>query len=425
MKREKEQDMRVVGLDIHRSFAEAAMIDEGRVHQLGRIDLVRERVIAFAKRLGKTTDVVVEATGNTMAVVKLMAPHVRRMVIANPLQVRAIAHAKVKTDKIDAVILAKLHSAGFLPEVWQPDESTERLRRQVARRATIVQSRTRVKNRVQSVLHSNLILPYKGDLFSGKGRTWLAAQPLEDDERATINGWLAELDRLAVDLRQVDASLASVGLGDDRVRRLMTITGINVTVAVGLVAAIGDVTRFTSSEKLVSYFGLNPRVRQSGNGRAHYGRITKHGRSVARGFLVEAAWAAAATPGPLHAFFIRIKARRGQQVAVVATARKIAVLVWHLLTKGEDYAFGRPALHQAKLRQMEIKAGMLSKRGGNAPGRARDYNIKSLRDVERAFVAQAEGAYVRFVAAWNERPRAKKSVPKRPGCADAANEERQ
>ena len=275
--------MPVVGLDIHRSFAEAAMIDEGRVQQLGRVDLVRERVIAFAKRLGKTTDVVVEATGNTMAVVKLMAPHVRRMVIANPLQVRAIAHAKVKTDKIDAVILAKLHSAGFLPEVWQPDESTERLRRQVARRATIVQSRTRVKNRIQSVLHANLILPYKGDLFSGKGRTWLTAQPLEDDERTTINGWLAELDRLAVDLRQVDASLASVGLGDDRVRRLMTITGINVTVAVGLVAAIGDVTRFTSSEKLVSYFGLNPRVRQSGNGRAHYGRITKHGRSVARG----------------------------------------------------------------------------------------------------------------------------------------------
>jgi hypothetical protein len=146
---------------------------------------------------------------------------------------------------------------------------------------------------------------------------------------------------------------------------------------------------------------------------------------VARGFLVEAAWAAAATPGPLHAFFIRIKVRRGQQVAVVATARKIAVLVWHLLSKGEDYAFGRPALHQAKLRQMEIKAGMLSKRGGNAPGRARDYNIKSLRDVERAFVAQAEGAYVRFVAAWSERPKAKQSASKRPGCADAANEERQ
>jgi transposase len=165
--------MRVVGLDIHRSFAEAAMLDEGQVRQLGRIDLVRERVVAFAKRLGKQTEVVVEATGNTMSVVKLMAPHVKRMVIANPLQVRAIAHAKVKTDKIDAVVLAKLHAAGFLPEVWQPDDATERLRRQVARRATIVHSRTRVKNRIQSVLHANLILPYKGDLFSGKGRTWL------------------------------------------------------------------------------------------------------------------------------------------------------------------------------------------------------------------------------------------------------------
>jgi hypothetical protein len=102
-----------------------------------------------------------------VSVVKLMAPHVKRMVIANPLQVRAIAHAKVKTDKIDAVVLAKLHAAGFLPEVWQPDDATERLRRQVARRATIVHSRTRVKNRIQSVLHANLILPYKGDLFSG------------------------------------------------------------------------------------------------------------------------------------------------------------------------------------------------------------------------------------------------------------------
>ncbi len=138
--------MRVVGLDIHRSFAEAALIEAGRVRHLGRVDLVREKIVAFAKKLGIETEVVVEATGNTMAVVKLMAPHVKRVIIANPLQVRAIAHAKVKTDKIDAAVLAKLHAAGFLPEVWQPDEATERLRRQVARRAAVVQARTRLKN---------------------------------------------------------------------------------------------------------------------------------------------------------------------------------------------------------------------------------------------------------------------------------------
>ena len=283
--------MRVVGLDIHRSFADAALIEEGRMRHLGRVDLVREKVVAFAKKLGAETEVVVEATGNTMAVVKLMAPHVKRVVIANPLQVRAIAHAKVKTDKIDAVVLAKLHAAGFLPEVWQPDEATERLRRQVARRAAVVQARTRLKNRIHSVLHANLILPYRGDLFSAKGRSWLAAQPIEADERVAIDGWLAELDRLAEDLARVDVTLAKAGLGDARVRRLMTITGINLTIAVGLVSAIGDIGRFSSAEKLVSYFGLNPRVRQSGDGRAYHGRISKQGRSWHAGFWLR-------PPGP-------------------------------------------------------------------------------------------------------------------------------
>jgi|SoiMethySBSTD1v2_1073268.scaffolds.fasta_scaffold5310759_1 hypothetical protein len=90
------------------------MIEEGRVRHLGRVDLVREKVkvVAFAKKLGPETDVVIDATG-------------KARLIANPLQVRAIAHAKVKTDRIDAVVLAKLHAAGFLPEVWQPDDATE------------------------------------------------------------------------------------------------------------------------------------------------------------------------------------------------------------------------------------------------------------------------------------------------------------
>lgn len=410
--------MRVIGLDIHRDFAEAAEIADGRVRHLGRVDLVRDKIISFAKRLGHDAEVVIEATGNTLAVVKLMAPHVRRVVIANPLQVRAIAHAKVKTDRIDAVVLAKLHAAGFLPEVWQPDEETERLRRLVARRAVLVQARTRLKNRVHAVLSANLLPGYKGDVFSGRGRAWLAKQPLEADERQAIEVWLAELDRLGLDLARSDASLAKAGLDDDRVRRLMTISGINLTIAVGLIAAIGEVSRFSSPEKLVSYFGLNPRVRQSGDGPAYHGRISKLGRAHARGLLVEAAWAAAATPGPLRAFFLRIMARRGKPIAAVATARKMAVIIWHLLTNGEDYAFGRPALLQAKIRQMEIKAGLPAKRGGNAPGRARNYNIKALREQERALVAQAEMAYTRFVAAWSERP------PRPNRRAGAATQER-
>ena len=127
-------------------------------------------------------------------------------------------------------------------------------------------------------------------------------------------------------------------------------------------------------------------------------------------------------PGPLHAFFVRVKARRGQHVAAVATARKIAVLVWHLLTREEDYAFaGRRSTRRSCARWRSRPACLPS---GAATGRARDYSIKALRDAERAFVAQAEAAYGRFISAWSERPKAKRPAPKRPGYPDATTEER-
>ena len=397
--------MRVIGLDVHRSFAQVAELDDGMLRQRGRIDLVRDKVVAFAQTLRPDDEVVLEATGNTMAIVRLLKPHVGKVIIANPLQVRVIAEAKAKTDRIDAAALARLHAAGYLPEVWQPDEATERLRSLVSRRATIVQGMTRTKNRIHAVLHANLIPPFSGKLFMAPGRKWLAEQPLAEHERAAVNCWLVELDAMERELTTAEAAIASACLGDDRVRRLMTIAGINMTVAAGVLSAIGDIARFASAEKLVSYLGLDPRVRQSGDRAAQHGRISKQGRAHARGMLVEAAWAAAVTPGPLRAFYVRVQGRKGKQVAAVATARKIAVLVWNLLTKQEDYAFARPALVAMKERQMQMKAGAKSRRGGNTPGAARDYSIKELREKERLLAQQAEHAYARFVSAWSEKPK--------------------
>jgi hypothetical protein len=117
--------------------------------------------------------------------------------------------------------------------------------------------------------------------------------------------------------------------------------------------------------------------------------------------LVEAAWAAARAPGPLRAFFLRVRAHRGQHVAAVATARKLAVLIWHLLSKGESYVWARPALHARKLRDLELKAGYKTARGQRGVTHA--YNIKSRRDQERRWVEQAETAYARFVSGWNPR----------------------
>src|SRR5215831_1845491 len=117
--------MRVIGLDVHRSMAVVAILENGNLNSGGRIDLTRDSVIAFGRKLRSDDEVVIEATVNTATIVRLLCPFVGRVVIANPLQVRAIAHAKIKTDKIDAAVLAKLHASGFLPEVWMPDEATE------------------------------------------------------------------------------------------------------------------------------------------------------------------------------------------------------------------------------------------------------------------------------------------------------------
>ena len=296
--------MRIVGLDIHRAFAEAAAWENGRFRRLGRIDMRRDPLTAFAERLSREDVVVVEATGNASAVAAVIAPHVKRVVIASPRQVRMIAHAKIKTDAIDAGVLARLYAGGFLPAVWTPDEPTQALRRQVTRRNQIVRQRSRLKNIIQSILHAHLIpsCPH-ADLCGGKGRAWLSGQIAPEDERLAIERHLREFNRLGEDLTVIKRDLARSALADEGVKRLMTIPGVDMVVGLAIMAAIGEVGRFSEPQKLVSHLGLNPSVRQSGPGPAHHGRITRQGRGHARGMLVEAAWAAARAPGPLRAFF--------------------------------------------------------------------------------------------------------------------------
>ncbi|CAB3630108.1 Transposase [Achromobacter xylosoxidans] len=227
--------MRIVGLDVSRSVAEIAYLEDGVLRAGGRAGLRRDELERFAAKLHKSDHVVLEATGNIAAIVNVLRPHVARVAIANPLQVRLIAEARVKTDKIDAAVLAQLYASHFLPEVWMPDENTLALRRQVSRRAQLVRQRTRLKNGVHAVLAVHLIARCSAThLFGEKGRVWLGAQPLPMDERLGVEQRLRELDRLGEDLREVDRALAQVSISDERLRSLLTITGVNTTVAIGL-----------------------------------------------------------------------------------------------------------------------------------------------------------------------------------------------
>ena len=396
--------MRVIGLDIHRVFVEAVMLEDGTVRRLGRVGMTRDHLATFARTLTHDDHVVVEATGNASAVAEVIRPYVGRVVIANPRQVRLIAEARIKTDVIDATVLARLYASGFLPEIWIPDETTLGLRRQVTRRTQIVRQRARLKTIVQSILHAHLVPPCPhADLFGPRGRAWLLAQALPPDEGDAVTRHLREYDRLSEDLKVVERELAREARANANVTRLMTVPGIDMVVAVGLIAAIGPVARFAGPDRLVAYLGLNPSVHQSGSGKARHGRLTKQGRTHARTMLVEAAWQAVRGPGPLRAFFQRVSARRGSHVAAVAVARKLAVIIWHLLTRGEDYAWVRPALHAKKLRELELRSGEPARRGQR--GTAYAYNLTRTRQEERRQVEQAEIAYRRLTEGWSRRGR--------------------
>jgi transposase len=373
----------------------------------GRIGVRPEDLRAWAATLEPDDEVALEATTNSDAIATLLRPLVARVVVSNPRKTRAIAEAKVKTDKVDARILAQLLAADFLPGTWVADDRTRMLRRLVMRRMHLVRQRTRVKNQVHAILARNLApsCPH-ADLFSGVGRRWLATQQLPADEWRSVHALLRQLDFHGDELAEVERDLAVEAIDDPVVARLMTVPGIDVTVAMAIVAAVGDFSRFESPDRLVAYLGLNPKVRQSGNAPAAHGRITKCGPAQARGMLVEAAFAASRAPGPLRAFYRRVNQRRGFQVATVAVARKLAVLCWHLVTRNEDYAFARPSLNAHKRRHLELAAGATSRRGP-AAGPSRDYHVKRLRDAEKQLVEQAERAYEVMVAHWQpQRPAA-------------------
>jgi transposase len=150
-----------------------------------------------------------------------------------------------KTDTIDAGVLAQLYASGFLPEVWIPDEPTQALRWQVTRRNQIVRQRSRLKNIIQSILHSHLIpsCPH-ADLCGASGRAWLLHQVLPEDERLAVERRLREFDRLGEDLKVIQRDLARSALADEGAKRLMTIPGVDMVVALAIVAAIGEVGRF-------------------------------------------------------------------------------------------------------------------------------------------------------------------------------------
>jgi transposase len=391
--------MRTIGLDVHKHFAEVAVLEPGHeIQHSDRIPTTPAALRAFAKTLRSTDQVVLEASMNTWPIAELLNAHAGRVVVSNPMRTRAIASAKVKTDRIDSAILAQLLAADFIPAVWVPDSATRALRRQVSHRQSLVQQSTRLRNRIHAVLQRNLIEHSFTDLFGKAGRRWLTEVSLPTDERHQVDSALRLLIAVDAEIRLMEEHVAQAVLEDQRVLRLMTIPGVGLHTAAAIAAVIGDITRFPRPTHLVGYLGLDPRVHQSGSRPAHTGHISRQGQAHARGLLVEAAHSTIRVPGPLHAFYQRLRARRGPQIAIVAVARKLAVLAWHLLTHNTDYRWTPASLTASKRRRVELKAGAPSRRGH--PTSASDTKARPALtpQQEREALRQTEEAYQVFIA---------------------------
>jgi len=405
--------MRAIGLDVHRDFCEVAIAEDGEVRSAGRIEASPETLELFAGSLGPDDRVALEVTSGAWEVARIIEPHVRRVVVVSPHDT-GIRQARAKTDRLDARALAKLLASGALDGVWVPDEQTQIARRRLARRSQLVRARSRAKNEIHACLIRRLIAgPEVSDLFGLAGRNWLKEVQLPVEERETVDSCMRQIEFLDEEVAEVERLIARDALDSPEVRRLMTVPGVNVIVATTFLAAVGDIHRFRSPRQLVGYLGLDPRVRQSGDAPAKQGRISKRGSGPARHALVEASWSVVRQPGPMHAFYQRIRSRRGHQVAVVAAARKLACLFWCLLTREQDYAYAQPSLTKKKLRRLELTAG--------APKRKVQPGVWStnvaMRKAEQALALQAELAYKRTVADWQALAKAKAGADATPGRA--------
>lgn len=332
------QPQRYVAFDVHKSYVMVAAVNAAQQVVLTARRVPLSRFESWINnQLNPTDQVVLEATTNAWYVHDLLEPLVARVVVAHPYQVKLIAAAAVKTDKRDTLALAKLLAANLIPEVWVPPMEVRELRALISHRRRLVSQQTAAKNRLNSVLHRHNIVPPQGKRFNPDNQPWWLALELPPSEKLRVRQDLATLLHLTPQLKEVEAELARLSVTNPWAKQmtyLVQLPGIGMLTAMTVLAAIGDVTRFPSAKKLVGYAGLGARVYASGQTHRSAG-ITKQGRRELRSALVEAAWSAVRFDPHWHDQFERLARRLGKQKAIVAIARKLLVVIWHVLTAAE------------------------------------------------------------------------------------------
>jgi transposase len=350
---------RFVAFDVHKSYVLVAALDATLQVVLSPRRVRMDDLPEWARQALRPTDrVVLEATTNAWTLYDLLAPLVAEVQVAHPLLVKLISAARVKTDTRDTLHLARLLAANLIPTVWVPPPPVRELRALVAHRERLVRQRTQAKSRLHSLLQSHNLVPPEHEA------EWQQL-PL-----APLDRFRLQQDRLLVDqlgelIHQADAELTRLSMEEPWAKSmvyLMQLPGLGIITSMTILAAIGEITRFPSPEKLVGYSGLGASVHASGQ-TFQTGAITKQGRRELRTALIEAAWIAVRHHPNWQAQFERLAARKGAGKAIVAIARKLLVVIWHVLTKQVADCHADPVRIARKLWRWAQKHGTASHLG--------------------------------------------------------------
>ncbi|MGM0389911.1 MAG: IS110 family transposase [Natrinema limicola] len=321
-----------LGIDTHKRYSQVAVVD-GDGNLQDEIRLPNDRLAELAKQYSGG-EAAIEASGNYRPIYEMLDEHLD-VTLVNPSKNRIIADATVKTDRVDAKRLAQMLRADMLAESYVPPDEIRTLRDLVRTRKSLVESRTAEKNRVRAVL-TRTDNTYDSELFGPTGREFLAELSLSHPDRTIIEAYLSVIDAYDEQIEAVEEKIEQEVLESPAAQRLLSIPGVGQYTAAVIVAEVGEVDRFDNDKQLVSYAGLDPMVHQSGDKEIR-GSISKEGSAPLRWALVQCANIAVRCDDYFGNFYTRLKQRKNHQVAIVATARKMLVSIFYMLTRKEMY----------------------------------------------------------------------------------------
>lgn len=332
--------MLYAGIDYHKRYSQVHVIDEqGRTRVAARLANDFETMHRFFARVAEPCRAVVEAGWNWGVMYDWLdaIENVAEVELAHPYRVRAIAAAQVKTDSIDAHSLAQLLRVNLIPRAYVPGTATRGLRELVRQRVFLVRMRTMVKNRVQALLARHHVPPPAvSDLFGKRGRDYLSKLELEGAAQELLRQDLELLKTLTEEVRATEKWLQQATQGDHRVELLRTVPGLGELLATVVALEIDRIERFESPAKLSAYAGLVPTTYSSG-GHTFHGKLMPQSNKWLRWALVEAAWVAVRLDPYFRAHFAKRRAHKPAQSAIIATARRLLEVVWHVLKENRPY----------------------------------------------------------------------------------------